>query len=690
MYDTLIDALRRGDAAQAQAAAHDAVAAQPQDPTAHRLLGAALRLAGDRDGALAALDAALALAPDDADLHLERAGLLLTDRKLDDAQAALARSIGLDPNRFPAYIMQAHLALGRGDVDDAERLTRTAARIAPEHPQISALEGTIAMRRGRADDALKILSAAAQRAPEEPTLRHALAFAYLANGHLAFAEQSFRGALAQQPESRPLRAVIAQLVARQGRPGEAADELAPLLETGEAAPALQRLVAEFELMAGRTEAALPRLRQAFSTLRDRRTLTALIEAWQRLGLIDEARQVLDAQLAELPRQPDLWHARLLFEPFAGDGARAVIARWLEAMPDFVPALEAQVTALDAAGDAAQAEATARRIVELQPGHTRAELRVIDALLQRDPDAAVAYLDKLIARATDADVKRGLRQLLGRALDLADQPEAAIATWAEVQAESAPQRLPRLEPTAPHPDALPPLAPVPEDRPGVLLLWGAPGSMVERLANALRAAGAPVLADRLGASPPADALQRYPTPAQLLDGALDPAQLVAHWRELLPARGATAGPVFDWLLWWDNALLHALRPHLPEAVLMVALRDPRDMLLDWLAHGAPVPFALDSPEAGARWLADALEHVAALVEGELFPHRLVRLDGIENDPVAIARVLGEALQTAVPSPANRPFAPLRLPAGHWRRFRGPLADAFAQLAPVAQRLGYPAE
>jgi tetratricopeptide (TPR) repeat protein len=690
MYDTLIDALRRGDAAQAQAAAHDAVAAQPQDPTAHRLRGAALRLAGDREGALAALDTALGLAPDDADLHLERAGLLLADRKLDDAQAALARSIGLDPNQFPAYIMQAHLALGRGELDDAERLTRTGARIAPDHPQISALEGTIALRRGRADDALKILSAAAQRAPEEPTLRHALAFAYLAKGHLAFAEQAFRGVLAQQPGSLPLRALVAQLVARQGRPAEAADELAPLLESGNSSPGLQRLVAELELMAGRTEAALPRLRQAFSTLRDRRTLTALIEAWQRLGLIDEARQTLDAQLAELPRQPDLWHARLLFEPFAGEGARAVIARWLEAMPDFVPALEAQVTVLDAAGDTTAAEAAAQRIVELQPGHTRAELRVVDALLQRDPDAAVAYLDSLISRAADADVKRSLRQLLGRALDLANQPEAAIATWAEVQAETAPQRLPRLEPTAPQPDALPPLAQLPENAPGVLLLWGAPGSMVERIAAAFQVAGAPLRADRFGANPPNDALQRYPTPAALSGGTLDGGALITEWRDRLSARAITDRNIFDWLLWWDNALLHALRPHLPEAVLMVALRDPRDMLLDWLAHGAPAPFALESPEHGARWLAHVLGHVVELHEHELFPHRLVRLDGIENDPVAIARAIGAALEINVPPAEDAALGPPRLPAGYWRRFSGPLADAFAQLAPVAQRLGYPAE
>jgi hypothetical protein len=44
-------------------------------------------------------------------------------------------------------------------------------------------------------------------------------------------------------------------------------------------------------------------------------------------------------------------------------------------------------------------------------------------------------------------------------------------------------------------------------------------------------------------------------------------------------GINDGQVFDWLLWWDNALLHALRPQLPEVVVMFALRDPRDMLLE---------------------------------------------------------------------------------------------------------------
>ncbi|MBA3486629.1 MAG: adenylate cyclase, partial [Lysobacter sp.] len=89
MYEPIIDALRRGAAEEALEAAQAAVAEQPQDPDAHRLLGMSLRLAGDITAATASIDHAIALAPEDADLHLARAGLLLQDRQLDAAQAAL-------------------------------------------------------------------------------------------------------------------------------------------------------------------------------------------------------------------------------------------------------------------------------------------------------------------------------------------------------------------------------------------------------------------------------------------------------------------------------------------------------------------------------------------------------------------------------------------------------------------------
>ena len=686
MYESLIDALRRGAAAEALSAARDAVAANPQDATAHRLLGAALQLSGDRPAALASVETALTLAPDEANLHIERAALLLDARKLDDAEAALARAVGLDPNQFPAYIMQGQLALGRGDLDEAERVVKTAGRIAPSHPQVAAIEGMVTLRRGDADRALAILAQASQAAPEDPSVRNALGFAYIAKGHWAFAEQAFRKQLEAQPASQALRGLIADLVRRQGRPADAADEMAPLLLGDNVPPGLQRVAGELELEAGRNDRALPPLKAAFAAMpRDRRTLEALVEAWRRSNDRDDARTTLDAALAAHPQEDNLWRARLLFETFAGPESLAVVERWLEARPDHIPALQARAAIHDHAGETEEADAIAYQIVALQPGEAQAELRIVDRLLQSDPPAAVARVRGLLEKAQGDDAKRLLRHLLGRCLDVAGEAAEAAVTWAALHAEVVNQRLP-LPPLTSAVGELPPMAPLPDPAPGVLWLWGPPGSLVDRIALNFDYARGPIRVDRYGPQPPADPLQRYGTPQELLDGRLDGSFLASQWRAALPSRGINDGQVFDWLLWWDNALLHALRPHLPEVVVMFALRDPRDMLLEWLAYDAPQRFAFESPEVAARWLADSLAQVADVHEGDLFPHRLLKLDDIAYDPPALAGAVGEALAmrlAPMPSLGIRHFAP-----GHWRAYAQPLAAAFAALTPVAVRLGYP--
>lgn len=688
MYETILQALRSGDAAAAVAAAQDAVSANPQDATAQRLLAAALRLAGDQAAALKAIDAAIELAPDDAHLHLVRAAFLVEEHHVDEAQSALARSVGLNPNQFPAYIVQGQLAIARGDLDEAERVARVASRIASEHPHVATLLGTVALRRGDVDGALATLARAAERSPQDQQVRHALGFAYMAKGHLAFAEQAFRSLLDSRPESRSMRMMVANLANRQGRPADAADLLAPLLDH-ESTPALLRTVGMLEYDAGRREHARELLRRAFDAApTDRANIAPLVEVWRREELADDARSALDAALAKYPEESALWHARLVFEPFAGEEARAIVARWQQAMPDTVPPLLAQWAIENAAGATEQVDAIARRITELEPGHGVAEMRVIDALMRTDPDAAIARIDNFIVRAPDLQVKRALRQRLGLAYDAAGQVEAAVATWAELHAELAEQRLP-YPPVSAARSTWPDQAPPPADAKGVLLLWGPPGSLVERLAGTLELSGAPLRTDRLGPQPPNDFLQRYQTIEQLSasDAETEAEALVAEWRALLPSRGIEDGSVFDWLPWWDNALLVALRPHLSEAVLMIAMRDPRDLLLDWLAFGSPVQYRLDSPQTAARWLAQVLGQVAYLHEQDLFPHRLLKLDDIAADPAGLGQALADALQTRVTVPPQNALQPERFAAGHWRAYSGLLAEAFALLTPVAKRLGY---
>ncbi len=689
LSDSILDAMRRGAPDAALAAALAAVAERPNDAAALRALAFTQQATGDVTQALASLDRAISLMPDDADAHFARAGLLLGAGQVDAARAALSRSIGLDPNLFGAYVLQAQLALGRGDLDEADRLRRLAIRIVPSHPHLSAIEGTLALRRGDAVAAQRILANALLAAPDDPHLGYALAFTYMAQGHLAFAEQALRKVRGNVPAAKNLHALIADLMHQQGRPADAAAEIAPLLaDPAHATPGLHRIAGELELEAGHPERALPHLRTALAAKPDDRAiLQAILQAWQRLGDPEDARSTLDAALATTSGSDDLWQARLALEPIGDAAAQAVVARWRSAMPKSVMALETQMAIQNMTGDEAGADATAEQILALEPGRRSAETRQLNQLMDRDPPAAVERCRQLLERARGDVPRRLVQGWLAMAQDHAGQTAGAVATWRALQTELAAERLPLWAPSAPRGD-WPELAPIAPDAVRTAFLFGPPGSPVERIAVLLDACLPAFRRDRFGPRPPRDGFQKFTTIAALADGAsAEAASLVNDWRAGLPQRGISNGQIIDWLPYWDNALLHALRPQLPEATLLIAVRDPRDMLLDWLAFGAPTPVALAELLPGAQWLAAVLNQLAALHEQDLYPHRLLRLDEAADDPAALAGMVGDALGLALPVPPAGAMGLRRFPAGHWRAYTQALAEPFALLTPAARRFGY---
>jgi hypothetical protein len=134
--------------------------------------------------------------------------------------------------------------------------------------------------------------------------------------------------------------------------------------------------------------------------------------------------------------------------------------------------------------------------------------------------------------------------------------------------------------------------------------------------------------------------------------------------------------------------------------VVALRDPRDMLLHWLAFGATQGILASDPVRAAAWLALALEQVAFAQQHDGDATLVLRLDALDADPqtplVTLQRfVSGDDAAPPAPSAAEvvASFAPGpdelagTFPAGHWQRYRGVLAEAFAQLDDIAARLGY---
>ncbi|GAA5002543.1 tetratricopeptide repeat protein [Lysobacter lycopersici] len=654
------------------------------------MLALALQQAGDDAAARAAIERAIELAPDDPEAHFDLAALLFAERRQDAAQAALGRSIALDPNQFDAYLIQAQLALGRGDLDEAERQRKLAARVDDEHPHLAAIDGMLALRRGDGERAQVILATALQRTPDDPQLLYALGFAYLQLGHLAFAEQAFRKVIERVPAAVNLHALVADLLRQQGRPADAAEAMAPLLaDPAKATPGLARLAGELELEANRPQAAIAHLRQALAGKPDDpRVLRAALEAWRRLGDADDARATLDAALATTRESRDLWQARLALEAPGSAGAGEVIERWLSAMPVSVEAHELRMADRILRNDVAGANETAAKILELEPGRYSAELRLFQDLLERDPAAAVARCESLLPQAQDTQSRARIEAWLALAHDRAGQPVQAVSLWQSLHAAQSGQRIAPWTASAAR-ENWPEPGTIDAQSPRTTLLWGAPGSGVERVAGLLAGMLPALRSDRFGPRPPKDPFQRFAAIGELQDGTLAPEQLVSRWREALGERGLPDGQIIDWLPYWDNLLLLALRPHLPSTQLLVVLRDPRDMLLDWLAFGAPLPLALTSATEAARWMSSVLAQVADLHDADLHPHHLLRVDESLDDGIALARQLGEALPANLPIPPKE-IGPARFPTGHWRDYRDALADAFALLAPVAVRLGYPAD
>lgn len=689
MQDQILQALRLRDADQAVQLATRWIAAEPQQPQAYRWHALALQQQGQLAAAVDSLQRALELAPDDADLHLQHAGLLLALHQFEDAEAALGRTTGFNPNELSAYLMQAHLALARNDVDEAETQLKLASRVDAGNPEVVALSGMLALRRGALDEALAQLSSAVRALPDDPRIVYALGTAYLRKDMLAFAEQAFRRVLVLNPKMTALHGLLVQLALRQDNPAAAAEIIEQALQQpGQDSVAMRRFAAQMALQSGQPLQARDHLRPLLaSNAGDPQLLQLLLMAWQRLGRDEEARTELDAVLADHDQLHNLWLARLSVEGVGSEGAVAVGERWLAAMPAHLPALETRMRLHDMNGEQDAAEAMAERILALEPGRVSGATRLVDGLVRRDPAAAAARVQQMVD-AAEGRAKEDLRTWLGEVHDRGGQPREALRTWLDLHADNVANRLP-LPPQAKPPASWPALGEVdPELASRPMFLWGAPGSNVEKVMSALSAASPLVRVDRFSATPPDDAFQNYNTLQDLASGKLTPQALVDGWRACLPSRGLANDTVIDWLLFWDNALLWALRPALPQGRLLVVLRDPRDMLLDWIAYGSGAQLAITSLQEAAEWLSRALTQVAVLSEQDLYPNVLVRVDAAGNDPQAMALLLSEVMGVQLPPAPN--IGPPRLPSGHWRNYREVMGAAIELLTPVAVRLGYPEE
>ena len=705
MLDSVLSALQGGDHAAAVAAARTWLVQEPDNAQARHLLGVGLQAQGQLDDADAAFAQAAALAPERAEFHIARALLAVQRRDTAAARAGLDHAIAQDPNQLVAYLSLAQLALAGNDMDEAERQLRLAERINPDHPHLLALRGQALHAKGQGDAALAALGQAVQQAPDDAMVQGVLGLALLSLGRFGFAEQALRNALALQPNPALRHALLRSLLA-QNRVDEARDEVAALLrDTPNDAAAL---ALQGQLALARGDRALAR--DAFERSLQARPHSGVLQALQRLlqdaGVGHDLAAIVETVVARHPGFDPGWAALLTLA--RGDGVRssALAERWYIASPT-VPATELLAQVSEAGGDHARAAELAQSVVARDPSRTSAQIVLARAALRAgDAAAAVARLQPLAAKTGDAATRRGLLGWLGMALDRNGQFAAAAAAWQEGQRlAQAPLSLPRglanpvlVETALARAASIANVAT--QAGTGVTtLLWGAPGSSPEIAASLLRGASELHLASdrfsprsRLDGFSQPEAIDLFPA---TLEGAAD--EFVASWHAGLSAAGVTPANAVDWLPHLDSRVLPMLRAAAPGTRIVVVLRDPRDLLLNWLAFGAPQRYGCADPVAAARWLAEVLGTVAMLREQALLP-MLELGGGVADGKLSLgADALASFLELAQPpdtGPAQRlrngPLAlPTALPDNHWRHYGTALADAFAPLHAIAARLGYPA-
>ena len=213
--------------------AREILASMPGNPDAYRLLGAALRQAGDDDGASEAELAAIAASKRDPELL--RTGAALVENDLPTAEAILRSVLKRRPDDVAAIRMMAELAARIGRRVDAENLLRRAMELAPAWVPARANLATVLYRQHRAVEALAELDKIETFAGADDAQRNLRAAALGQIGGYEEAIALYRDVLERRPDQPRVWMSLGHMLKTVGEQAEAiaayrcAIDLAPAL-----------------------------------------------------------------------------------------------------------------------------------------------------------------------------------------------------------------------------------------------------------------------------------------------------------------------------------------------------------------------------------------------------------------------------------------------------------------------------
>ena len=606
---------------------------------------------GDFAAAAAAARAVLAQQPDSAQAH-HLLGLALRQQgDLAAADAAFDRALALAPEQAAFHLSRGLLAVQRQDPEAARAALGEALKHDPNQLMAYVTLAELSLSSGDLAQADQQLKFAERIAAEHPHVLVLRAQWQNASGQGEAALRTLQHAAENKPDDALVVGALGLAYLNRRHFAFAEQSLRKALTQQPQAQELRYALVHALLAQGRHEDAAQEAEALLAGGRETpRALTLKGQIAADRGLLDVSIAALTRSLQLDPAQPHALDALLGGYMQRGEQAQARAA--LEALLVQRPQLDFIWSALVSLlrSDVAAAAAAAARWCEARPDSAQAN-EVAAQLSESTGDfvAAKKYATAAVQRHASSI---GAQLVLARTELREGQPDAARARLAPLflasgeaalrvvcagwlgracdaggrQAEgvTAWTHMHALHAAAP---ALPPVvvaAPTAQaDAP--VLLWGPPGSAVE------------LVADAMGSNLPATGL---------------------HWLPQLEA-GVTGSR------------------------LIVVLGDPRDLLLNWLAFGAPQGWSAADPLAAAQFLAQTLQQFEALRRDSALPIHLVRAEELATAPERVAAELSAFLALPTPLQPDALIAPIRegfsnaFAPGHAAQYADALREAFAQ-------------
>lgn len=415
-----------------------------------------------------------------------------------------------------------------------------------------------------------------------------------------------------------------------------------------------------------------------------------------------------------------------------EGARREFKLTVDLDPDHAPALGGLARILQTRGELEAAQAYAERALRIDPGHLEANLTVARAEIGRRAfSEAEARLRQVLGKAAPMSRGAGIGlTLLGDALDGQQEYTGAFEAYTagnatlravftpifETGAESVIDQTLRIahgfaRTVLPTPAAA---APTPYAPRAHVFLVGFPRSGTTLLEHVLASHPEVVSLEERPTLPLIEQLfTDIPSGFQTLavDAAALDAQRAAYWEAVRSFDVEPAGKVFIDKLPLNTARLPIIHLLFPNAKILFALRDPRDVVLSCFRRG----FQMNAAMFEFLALQSAARYYDAVMQaGEIYRERLplelheIRyerlVEDFEGEAKSALGFLGldwsEDLLTFADRAQGRlirtPSAPqvrrglYKDALGQWRHYNKALEPVLPLLAPWIERFGYPAD